>query len=123
MKKYIALVLFIFLAFTITTVASASGAGGSSWKNNVSKYENIKNSDSRYNNRGTNVTKNEFERNLSTSGWNKSTSKDGKVNIYDRNGAKYAIRDNAKSTSGPTADYYKANSKKIDTKIRLGTTK
>lgn len=45
-------------------------------------------------------------------------SKDGKIVNYEEDGAMYAVRDGAKSTGGPTADYYKAGSKKIDLKIR-----
>lgn len=46
-------------------------------------------------------------------------SKDGKAVNYQKDGAKYTVRDNAKSTGRPTADYYKAGSKTIDLKIRL----
>lgn len=65
-------------------------------------------------------TINEFEKNLLDEGWSKSVSKDGKVVIYEKDGARYVIREDAKSTGGPTADYYKPGSKQIDTKIRMG---
>jgi RHS repeat-associated protein len=86
----------------------------------ASKYEDITSPTSRYHNRGTDVTRQEFEKNLVEEGWTKSVSKDGKVVIYEKEGARYVIREDAKSTGGPTADYYKPGSNKIDTKIRLG---
>lgn len=105
--------------------APSGGGAGSSTRgtNNVSKYENITSPGSRYHNRETNVNRSEFEKNLSDAGWNKTSSKDGKVQIYEKDGSRYSIRENAKSTNGPTADFYKAGSPKIDTKIRLGSNK
>jgi len=71
-------------------------------------------------NRSTNVGKNEFKRNLRESGWKESVSKDGQSTIFEKDGARYVVRENARSTGGPTADFYKANSSSIDVKIRLG---
>jgi hypothetical protein len=34
-------------------------------------------------------------------------------------GAQYVLRNNATTTGGPTADYYRPGSKSIDLKIRL----
>jgi RHS repeat-associated protein len=70
-------------------------------------------------NRATNVTRAEFEENLSSAGWTKAVSKDGQVTIYTKDGARYVVRDDAKSTGGPTADFYQPGSKGIDLKIRL----
>jgi hypothetical protein len=70
-------------------------------------------------NRGTNVTRAEFEENLSATGWTKAVSKDGQASIYTKDGARYVVRDDAKSTGGPTADFYQPGSKGIDLKIRL----
>jgi hypothetical protein len=70
-------------------------------------------------NRETDVTRGQFEKNLSESGWSKSTSADGKTEIYTKGGARYVVRDGAKSTGGPTADFYAPGSKSIDVKIRL----
>jgi len=85
-----------------------------------SKYEDITSSGSRYTNKSTNVTKSEFGENLLNNGWTKSISKDGKTTIFQKDGAKYVLRDGAKSTGGPTADYYRPGSKSISIKIRLG---
>jgi hypothetical protein len=73
-------------------------------------------------NRQTEVKRAEFERQLTDSGYNKSVSKDGKVTIYDRGQERYVLRDEAKSTDRPTADYYRdyQNDKSISMKIRLG---
>ena len=84
-----------------------------------SLYDDVTRAGSRYANRATDVTKANFEKNLIDSGWARSVSQDGKTIILQRDGAKYVLRDGAKSTGGPTADFYKADSKGIDVKIRL----
>jgi hypothetical protein len=38
---------------------------------------------------------------------------------YIKDGAKYSVRDNAKSPKGPTADFYKPGSGRPDAKLRL----
>jgi hypothetical protein len=86
----------------------------------VSKYEDITSAGSRYINKSTDVTQKKFGDNLLSNGWSKSMSKDGKTTIYSKNGAKYVLRNTSKSTGRATADYYKAGSKKINIKIRLG---
>jgi hypothetical protein len=65
----------------------------------------------------TNVTKEEFGKNLESNGWNKSKVND-KVDMYQKDGAKYTTRD--KSNQGQkTADYTPKGQKKANTKIRL----
>jgi len=102
--------------FTVKAVEKLGTKGA----DKASKYEDITSAGSRYINKSTDVTKAEFGENLVKNGWTKSLSKDGKTIIYQKDGAKYVLRDGAKSTGGPTADYYKAGSKSIDIKIRLG---
>jgi hypothetical protein len=75
-----------------------------------SLYDDVTRTGSRYANRATDVSKAGFEKNLIDSGWARSVSKDGKTIILQKDGAKYVLRDGAKSTGGPTADYYKAGS-------------
>ncbi|MEA4848959.1 MAG: hypothetical protein VB106_17130 [Clostridiaceae bacterium] len=99
-------------------ITGLSGSAGSI-KKAASKYEDVTLPDSRFINKATNVTKAEFGENLGKNNWNSSVTKDGKAIIYQKGGAKYVLRDAAKSTGGPTADYYKAGSKSIDIKIRL----
>jgi hypothetical protein len=70
-------------------------------------------------NRSTGVSREAFERNLMQDGWERSISKDGNVAILTKDDARYVLRDNAKSTGGPTADFYKSGSKEPDLKIRL----
>jgi hypothetical protein len=70
-------------------------------------------------NRATNVTRTEVEQSLTESGWVQSISKDAKVSIFEKDGARYVVREGARSTGGPTVDYYKAGSRSIDLKIRL----
>lgn len=94
-----------------------AGTGGK-FANKASKYVDITKGGS-VANRATDVTRSQFERNLTDAGWARSVSKDGKVTIFEKDGSRYMVRDNAKSTGGPTADFYKAGSDKADLKIRL----
>ncbi|ACA38670.1 hypothetical protein P799_01060 [Lysinibacillus sphaericus CBAM5] len=48
----------------------------------------------------------------------KTISKDGRTTIFTKYGNKYAVRDNAKSTGGPTADFTPKGGK-MTLKIRL----
>ena len=89
-------------------------------KNASSLYDDVTRAGSRYANRATDVTKSQFQKNLVDSGFARTVSKDGKVIILPKDGAKYILRDAAKSTGGATADFYKVGSKSIDLKIRLG---
>jgi hypothetical protein len=89
-------------------------------KSAASLYDDVTRAGSRYVNRATDVTKSQFEKNLIDSGFTRAISKDGKAIILQKDGAKYILRDAAKSTGGATADFYKAGSKSIDLKIRLG---
>lgn len=93
---------------------------GSVAKNSQSRYEDLTELRSRYQNRSTDVTKVDFEKNLLDSGYARSVSGDGKVVILEKDGSKYVLRDNATSTGGATADYYQPGSTSIDLKIRLG---
>ena len=82
-------------------------------------YKDITKPRSSVPNTQTNLTRKQFEQNLQKDGWSKSLSKDGKADIYTKNGSKYSLRNDAKSTDGPTADHYKPGSKLISGKIRL----
>ncbi|MFN9876851.1 MAG: hypothetical protein ACK557_00095, partial [Planctomycetota bacterium] len=85
-----------------------------------SLYDDVTAAGSRYANRATDVPKATFEKNLINDGWASSVSKDGKTIILEKDGARYVLRDGARSTGGPTADYYRSGSQGIDLKIRLG---
>jgi uncharacterized Zn-binding protein involved in type VI secretion len=67
------------------------------------------------------LTRTEFESKLVESGWEEVRSADGKARIFSKDGAKYSVRDDAKSTGGPAADFYHpaGNGKNIDMKLRL----
>jgi hypothetical protein len=84
-----------------------------------SLYDDVTRAGSRVANRATDVTKSQFDKNLIDSGFTRSLSKDGKAIILEKDGARYILRDGAKSTGGPTADFYKAGSTSADLKIRL----
>jgi RHS repeat-associated protein len=85
----------------------------------VSLYEDVTRAGSKFPNRATDVTMSQFERNLINSGFTRSLSRDGKVAILEKQGVRYILRDGAKSTGGPTADFYKPGHSAIDLKIRL----
>ena len=69
------------------------------------------------------LTQSQFENLLSNSGWEKSfSSDDGLAVNYEKRGARYSIRAFAKSTGGPTADFFHpaGDGRKTDMKLRLG---
>ena len=71
---------------------------------------------------GTNATYTEFAETLIARGWSLKPSKDGAVQIFERDGAKYVLRDGAKSWGGWTADFTPAGAYGATLKIRLGYT-
>lgn len=85
-----------------------------------SSYKNVTKKTTKTPNRWTNVSRKSFEKELQKDGWRKSTSKDGKVVIYTKNGSKYAIRDYGKYFGGPTAEFTPSGMKRFTLKIRLG---
>lgn len=111
--------------------AGLSALGKAGWKGlttlaekgavkNVSLYRDVAKPCSQYANRATNLSKLEFEQNLLKQGWNREIHPNGEGVILSKNGARYYLRDVAKSTGGATADYYKAgNTGKANLKIRL----
>jgi hypothetical protein len=70
-------------------------------------------------NKSTDVTRAEFEKELQLDGWQRKEHANGKVVSYEKDGARYVVRDGAKSTGGPTADHYSLGSRKADLKNRL----
>ncbi len=69
---------------------------------------------------GTNTTRMEFAESLSNDGWPSRASKDGLVQIFERDGSKYILREKADSYSGWTADFNPAGSPNTTLKLRLG---
>jgi RHS repeat-associated protein len=65
------------------------------------------------------LTRAEFEASLIESGWHGSASKDGRIMNYTLGGAKYSLRSDEHSNSGPTADYYGPGSREIELKLRF----
>ena len=84
-----------------------------------STYKDTTGPRSRYPNTAINVSKAEFEENLLKDKWSKSLSTDGETAIYKKGGAKYVIREEARSTGGTTTDYYKPGNLTITSKIRF----
>lgn len=86
-----------------------------------SKYENTTRPGSKETNRSTNVSREEFERNLRDQGWKERRLESyNNIKEFSKNGARYVVRDNATSTGDPTADFYMAGSRSKELKIRLG---
>lgn len=85
-----------------------------------SNYTDVTSKGARMSNRSTDMSRGEFEKNLEANGWNKD-QRGGPKNVtnYEKDGAKYSVRDNATSTGGPSADYYQPGSDKPDLKLRL----
>ena len=69
---------------------------------------------------GTSSTHTEFADTLTNNGWIAQTSKDGTVQIFTKDGAKYVLREKAASYAGWPADFTPAGSPRATLKIRLG---
>lgn len=70
---------------------------------------------------GTNTTHTEFAETLTSGGWISRTSKDGAVQIFQRDGAKYVLRSkNSSGYAGWNADFTPAGSTRHTLEIRLG---
>jgi hypothetical protein len=71
----------------------------------------------------TDLTRPEFESILSKLGWAKEPSPDGEAMNYWKDGARYSVRDYAKSTESPTAEFFhpfgNTNRDRADMKLRL----
>lgn len=72
-------------------------------------------------NRSVDLRPSEFVDELrSAGGWNETTSKDGLVTVFQKDGARYVIRyQRATSTGEPSVDYYAQGSSTPTRKIRL----
>ena len=70
---------------------------------------------------GTNTSHTEFAETLTSGGWMSRTSKDGAVQIFQRDGAKYVLRSkNSSGHAGWTVDFTPAGSTRHTLEIRLG---
>jgi RHS repeat-associated protein len=98
---------------------SAGSSSGSAGKTS-SSYKDVTSKGSRVRNIETDTTIDEFKANLEEAGWDSRMSQDGKTQIFTKDGCKYAVRQEAKSWSGGTAEYTPQGASKFTTKIRLG---
>lgn len=80
-------------------------------------YQDITSPGARMANRATNISAREFEKQLLEGGWAKAVGRGGTT--FSKDGARYFLRQGAKSTGGPTADYYMPGSKTADLKLRF----
>lgn len=67
----------------------------------------------------TDVGKAEFEANLRDNGWEQTLTKDGKSDIFTKDGNRYGVRDQS-NEGRPTADYFPTGAEQATVKIRLG---
>jgi RHS repeat-associated protein len=98
--------------------ASRAAGGAEALTGQASEYLDVTTGNS-VRNIQTNVTRAEFESELSNSGWTRTLSSDGKVVNYARDGARYSVRATSDSTGGPTAEYFVEGAKKAILKIRM----
>lgn len=81
---------------------------------NITKGSSIRNV-------GTNASHTEFADSLTKGGWAARTSKDGNVQVFAKDGAKYVLRSkNSSNYPGWTADFTPAGSARHSLEIRLG---
>lgn len=81
---------------------------------NITKGSSIRNV-------GTNASHTEFADSLTKGGWAARTSKDGNVQVFAKDGAKYVLRSkNSSNFPGWTADFAPAGSARHSLEIRLG---
>jgi uncharacterized protein RhaS with RHS repeats len=69
---------------------------------------------------GTDATHTEFGESLMKGGWAAKTSQDGQVQMFQKDGAKYVLRERAGSHGGWTADFTPSGASDVALKIRLG---
>ena len=104
------------LAAAARALSKAAKVGKAANKTST-KIDYITKPGSKITNIKTNVPKSEFEKNLAGSGFTKSTSKDGVVNVFTKGDKKVTTREFSKSTNGPTAEVFMNN--RPTSKIRL----
>ncbi len=114
---------------TATSWASPVSVGGRGVAANTARAESIVAESRTYvdltrggsiRNVGTNATHTEFAETLTQSGWASRVSSDGAVRIFEQNGARYVLRQQAGSYSGWSADFTPAGSAGTTLKLRLG---
>lgn len=105
-------------AATVVATLGAAGAAGDA-AGEARTYIDLTRGGS-IRNVGTDATHSELTNMLTGNGWTSRVSKDGAVQIFEKNGAKYVLRNNAGSYSGWTADFTPAGSTDVTLKLRLG---
>ena len=99
--------------------AANTGAGAETLVGQSSTYVDLTRGGS-IRNVGTNATNTEFAETLTQNGWASQVSRDGAVQIFDQDGARYVLRQQAGSYSGWSADFTPAGSARATLKLRLG---
>ncbi|WP_020075948.1 RHS repeat-associated core domain-containing protein [Cryocola sp. 340MFSha3.1] len=104
-----------FVLIGITAAGGTAGYKGSSSYIDITKGGSVRNV-------ATSVTRGDFERNLINAGWSKRVVGGGRATIFEKNGAKYSVRDeNSSGFEGSTAEFTPSGCDgKAILKIRLG---
>ncbi len=103
------------LATAVPFVPAGAGVVGRGLSKS-SRYEDITRGGS-ITNRTTDVTHADFSKNLADGGWVRSVSRDQKATIFEKDGARYVLRNSGEGV--PTADFNRSGSTRPDLKIRL----
>ncbi len=101
-------------------VRGAAKAGEKGLDGASRTYIDITRSKSAIRNIGTDATHTEFADNLTAQGWSSRVVGDGKATLFEKDGARYSLREDADSYHGWTADYTPAGARQTTLKIRLG---
>jgi len=102
------------------TVVATLGAGSAAEEGGAANSYIDLTSGGSIRNIGTDATNTEFADTLASNGWTSSVSQNGAVQIFQKDGAKYVLREYAESYSGWTADFTPDGSTRATLKIRLG---
>lgn len=106
---------------TLATGLKRAARGGGAGLEGISRsYVDITKGRSSIRNIGTDARHTEFSETLTAGGWSSRTVGNGKATLFEKDGARYSLREQAGSYGGWTAEYTPAGATSQTLKIRLG---